>query len=246
MRYVHVAWLVAIFAVALIFAAKGLTQPDERTDLLRITNARMHALYARDKATWDRYTSDRYESIYSDGTIKTKQSTDAARAPDYSDTAVWSGTPSIRIIGGTALLTGRQIETEKYSGGSLVTTFTRTEIYAKENGEWKAEAAQVTVNPKNYAKAVDAPKDLAQFTGRYRWTPRLIETLRASNGRLMSTFSKETSPLFFVGPDATMESDDLSVGTFYRNSHGHVNGYIYRRCDGQTINIPRISEKTEP
>ena len=246
MRYAQVALFVVISVFTALFTVSVLAQSDDANALLRVSNLRMHAFYARDKVTWDRYTSDRYQSIYDDGTIKTKQSLDPAATLAYGDTAVWSGTPSVRIIGSAALLTGKQIETEKYPGGTVVTTFTRTELYAKENGEWKAQATQVTVQPKNYAKGIDTPKNLAQFTGRYRWSPKLIEALAARNGRLMSTFGGETSPLIFVGPDATTESEDLAVGTFYRNSSGRVSGYTYRRCDGQTINIPRISENTKP
>lgn len=240
MGFIRTLLFAVTVGLTLVLGAKVFAQPDDTSLIVKISNLRMQALHSGDKVTFDRYTSDRYQSIYDDGAIQTKQSSAASYSPFYSDTAVWSGKPHVRFIGDTALVTGTEIETEKFPGGTVVSTFTRTELYAKENGEWKAETAQVTVQPRNYTKAVDAPKNLAQFAGRYQWAPGLFETVRTSNGRLISSLNGGNSALLFVGPDATTESDDLGVGTFYRNGSGQVAGYVYRRCDGQTVKIPKV------
>ena len=60
------------------------------------------------------------------------------------------------------------------------------------------------------------------------------------DGGLISSINGAGSPQFFVAPNATMESDDLGVNAFCRNAGGHVAGYVYRRCDEQTINIPKV------
>jgi hypothetical protein len=199
MYVARIATFAAAVGLMLVVAAKVFAQPDDTSVILQISNLRMNALHTGDKATFDRYTSDGYQSIYDDGTIQTKESSAASYTPFYSDTAVWSGKPVVRLIGNTALLTGTMIETEKFPGGTVVTTFTRTEIYAKESGEWKAQASQVTVQPRNYAKAIDAPKNLGQFAGRYQWAPGMFETMSARDGRLISSLGGDSSPLFFVG-----------------------------------------------
>jgi hypothetical protein len=97
---------------------------------------------------------------------------------------------------------------------------------------------------KNYAKGIKvAPTTLSPFTGRYEWAPGLIETLSINGSRLMSTFEGSTEPLIFVGPNATSLADDLAIGTFYRDATGKVAGYLYRRCDGQTIRIPKLQNQ---
>jgi hypothetical protein len=242
MTRLSICSIVIFAALGLGGYAKGGTASDDANDILRISNLRMSALGTNDFARWARYTSDRYQIINDEGAVLSKSAViDGRKAEHYSDSSVWLEPPSVRFIEETALVTGKALETEKYPGGTMFTNYRLTILYAKERGEWMAQASQVTVFLKNYAKGIKmAPTSLGAFTGRYEWAPGLIETLSINGSRLMSNFQGSTDPLIFVSANATTLADDLAIGTFYRDATGKVEGYVYRRCDGQSIRIPRL------
>jgi hypothetical protein len=235
--------LVIVFvALGLGSYASGSTASNDMSELVRISTLRLGSLNT-DKATWGRYTSNQYEGIDDNGQINTKAQMMAEKPSSYPLTEKWVGRPSVRFIGETALVIGKEIETENFPGGTLVSNFRRAEIWAREHGEWMEQATQLTVLQKNYAKGMtNPPTALAAFTGRYEWAPGLIETLSISGARLISTFEGSSDPLIFVSRDAVTEPDDLGVGTFYRDTTGKMAGYVYQRCDGQTIHIPRLAD----
>lgn len=152
----------SIYRLVVIFAALGLgscaignTASDDANEILRISSLRMSALSTNDFATWARHTSDRYQTINDEGDVLTKSAVIAGKkAEHYPDFPAWLEPPSIRFIGETALVTGKALETEKYPGGAMFTNYRLTILYAKERGEWMAQASQVTVLLKNYAKGI--------------------------------------------------------------------------------------------
>jgi hypothetical protein len=238
--------LVIVFtALALGSYAKGSTASDDTSEILRISVLRMNALGASDVATWASYTSDHYQAIQDDGVVLTKSGVIAeVKAATYPDASRWVGRPSVRFIGETALVTGKSMETEKFPSGPVFTNFRITIVYAKERGQWLAQASQVTVLQKNYAKGMTHPPTvLAPFTGRYQWAPGTIDTISISGSRLVSNLGGPIDPLIFVNQNTTTQSDDLGIETFYRDATGKVAGYIYKRCDGQTIRSPKLTDQ---
>jgi hypothetical protein len=147
------------------------------------------------------------------------------------------------LIGETALVTGKSLETEKFPGGPIFTNFRVTILYAKERGRWLAQASQVTVLQKSYTKGMTHPPTvLAPFAGRYKWAPGMIDTISISGSRLVSNLGGPIDPLILVDPNATTQSEDQGIETFYRDTTGKVAGYIYKRCDGQTIRAPKLAD----
>jgi Domain of unknown function (DUF4440) len=240
--------LVVVFAaVALGSYATRSTASDDTSEIVQISILRMNALGANDVATWAKYTSDQYQSIQDDGTVLTKAAVIAEKkAATYPDASTWVGHPSVRFIGNTALVTGRSMETEKFPGGPVFTNFRITILYAKERGQWLAQASQVTVLQKNYTTGTThPPTTLAPFTGRYHWAPGMIDTISINGSHLVSNLGGPIDPLIFINSNATTQSDDLGTETFYRDTTGKVAGYIYKRCDGQTIRAPKLADNNQ-
>jgi hypothetical protein len=237
--------VIVLAALGLGSYATGRTASDDTSEISRISILRMNALGAGDVATWASYTSDHYQSIQDDGVVLTKPAVIArVKTATYPDVSRWVGPPSVRLIGETALVTGKSLETEKFPGGPVFTNFRITILYAKERGQWLAQASQVTVLQKNYTKTMTHPPTvLAPFTGRYNWAPGMIDTISTRGSHLVSNLGGPADPLIFVNPDTTTQSDDLGVETFYRNTTGKVAGYIYKRCDGQTIRAPKLADQ---
>jgi hypothetical protein len=205
----------------------------------------MNALGATDVATWASYTSDHYQSIQDDGEVLTKSAVIArVKSATYPDVSTWVGHPSVRFLGETALVTGKSTETEKFPGGPVFTNFRITILYAKERCQWLAQASQVTVLQKNYTKGMSYPPTvLAPFVGRYNWAPGMIDTISINRSHLVSNLGGPIDPLIFVNPNTTTQSDDLGIETFYRDRTGKVAGYIYKRCDGQTIRASKRADQ---
>jgi hypothetical protein len=245
MRISICSLVIGFTALALGGHATGSTASDDVSEILRISILRMNALGANDVATWAKYTSDHYQSIQDDGAVLTKSAVVAGKkAATYPDASTWVGHPSVRFIGETALVTGKSMETEKFPAGPVFTNFRITILFAKEHGQWLAQASQVTVLQKNYAKGMAHPPTvLAPFTGRYKWAPGMIDTIRIRGSGLVSNLGGSMDPLIFLNPDAATYSDDLGIETFYRDTTGKVAGYIYKRCDGQTIRSPKLTDQ---
>jgi hypothetical protein len=151
------------------------------------------------------------------------------------------GSTYATLHGRVALVTGKQDETDYFAGGKVVYSYERAELFAKDDGRWVAMRSQVTRLQINYARPIAAPKNLERYVGSYQWAPGMLEYITVRGRVLYSALDGPPDALFFVGQDATTSSDDLGVGTFYRDKRGNVIGYIYKQCDGQTIKIPKIN-----
>jgi len=213
---------------------------DETQAVLGVSRERFAAFNANDKVTWSRDTSASYQRISDDGLVSGK----AANLPPVHRpvpaTANWISSPTVQFVAGVAIITGKQGETDYFPGGKVIYSYERTEVFAKEDGRWVAIRAQVTPLQINYARPIEFPKNLEQYVGTYQWAPGMEEYVTVRGRVLYSALDGPPDPLYFVGPEETEQSDDLGVGTFYRDASGKVAGYMYKQCDGQTIKIPRI------
>ena len=154
---------------------------------------------------------------------------------------MWSGRPQIRFIGGTALLTGKTHEVEICPSGSVVTDFVKTELYAKDDGRWLLQAGQASIVPLTLATPMpNPPKNLRAFVGGYRWVSGEVGSIALNGNSLTSALDGLPVPQYFIGRDSVTYPDDLGVTTFYYNRDHKVAGYIYRRCDGQTVRASKL------
>ncbi len=243
MRFLGLSFIVVVIAASAW--NHGVRTPsaavtDETQAVLQVSRERFKAINTFDVTTYDRDTSAAYHHVDYVGLISDK----AAQAKNlhlpYAATFDWAGTPAVSFVDGVAIVMGTEIFTEKHSGGTVVNRLERTEVYAKEDGRWVAIHTQVTPLQVNYTRPSATPKNLEQYVGKYQWEPSVVEDQTVRGHVLYSVLGSSQDQMFFVGPDSTMLADDLGVGTYYRDAHGKVIGYIYKRCDGQTVRVPKI------
>ncbi len=84
------------------------------------------------------------------------------------------------------------------------------------------------------------PTNLRAFVGRYRWVAGEVDTITLHGNSLTSALEGSPTPQFFIGRDSATYPDDLAVTTFYYNRDHKVAGYVYRRCDGQTVRASKL------
>lgn len=243
MRYLGLSFVVLVLvASAWKYAAPtpSAAATDETQAVLQVSRERFKAINNFDVKTFNRDTSAGYHHVDYVGLISDKAAYAQNLRLPYPVTFEWVSTPTVSFVDGVAIVMGSEIFTENHPGGKVINRLERTELYAKENGRWVAIQTQVTPLQVNYARSSATPKNLDQYVGRYQWSPTEVEEQTTRGHVLYSVFGGPPDPLFFVGPDSTMSSDDLGVGTYYRDAHGKVIGYIYKRCDGQKIRVPKI------
>jgi hypothetical protein len=240
------AWpIIAISLFVVAWNHAGLTPVsaatnDETQAVLQVSRERFAAANANDKVTWSRDTSALYQRIGDDGEVTGKTANLPPAHRPVPDTAHWTSSPTVQFVAGVAIITGTQSETDYFPGTKMIYNYERTEVFAKEDGRWVAIRSQVTPLQINYTRPIASPKNLEQYTGAFQWAPGMVEHIALRGRVLYSSLNGPPDALFFIGPDETMQADDLGAGTFYRDANGGVTGYIYKDCDGQTIRIPKI------
>jgi hypothetical protein len=243
MRYLGLSFLVIVLiAFAWIHAAltPAAASADETQAVLQVSRERIAASNTGDSATWSRDTSASFQRISDEGEVSGKTATLPPAHRAVPATANWISEPTVQFVAGVAIVTGKQDEIDYFPGGKMIYSYERTEVYTKEDGRWVAIRSQVTPLQINYARPIASPKNLEQYVGTYQWAPGLEEYITLRGRVLYSALSGPPDALLFVGPDATTQSDDLGVGTFYRDRNGKVIGESYEECDGQSIKIPKI------
>jgi hypothetical protein len=243
MRYLGLSFVVVVL-VASAWNHAAMTPSAAATDetqaVLQVSRERFKAINTFDATTFNRDTSAAYHHVDYVGLISDKAASTKNLHLPYPASFSWASTPAVSFVDGVAIVMGSEIFTENHPGGKVINRLERTEMYAKENGRWVAIHTQVTPLQVNYTHPSVSPKNLDQYVGKYQWDPGEVEEETTRGHVLYSVLGGPPDPMFFVGPDSTTLSDDLGVGTYYRDAHGKVIGYIYKRCDGQTIRVPKI------
>lgn len=236
-------WLIVISLIAFAWIHVARTPSAAATDesqaILQLSRERLNARNIPDQAVWNRDTSASVRIVDDDGVVSGKAANVPPIHPPHPDIQNWESI-SAQVVDGVAFVMGTEREIEHFPGGTVISLYERTEVWAKENGRWVAIHVQVTPLQVNHSHPSPTPGDLDQYVGRYQWAPGTVDNVTQRGHVLYSALDGPPDPLIFIGPDATTYPDDLGVTTFYRDSSGKVIGYTYRRCDGQTIKIPKI------
>lgn len=236
-------WFIAISVIAFGWIHMARTPSaaavDEAQAILRLSHERLNARNIPDPAAWNRDTSASVRIVDDDGVVTGKSTNVPPIHPGHPDIQNWESI-SAQFVDGVALVTGTMREIEHFPGGTVISRFQRTEVWAKENGRWVAIHVQVTPLQENRAHASTTPSDLNQYVGKYQWATGMVDDITTRGHVLYSALGGPPDPTIFIGPDAVTYPNDLGVATFYRGSSGKVSGYTYRRCDGQTVRVPKI------
>lgn len=99
----------------------------------------MEAIKNKDKSALERLLADDYVSISWEG--KTYNKADSIAATLAADSKLDSYTLDplkVRILGNTAVVTGRNKEKSRFKGKDTSGQYAWTDVYAKHNGRWRA------------------------------------------------------------------------------------------------------------
>jgi hypothetical protein len=217
--------------------------PAER-EVVNVQRARMDAAARRDLETWAGYVAE--DCIFSgdDGSLLTRDQMVAyyKKVPAEYDRALDPREYIVHLYGNTAVVNLRATDHEPAGGIDITGEQRRTETFIKRNGSWIAVAIQWSAVPINHRKPVStAGLSFQEYVGEYRARPKDdVETISIKDGRLWSQTGRDGDWCEYAGDETFFYKTDIGQFTFSRDAQGHVQGYTYRRADGQEIYSPKI------
>jgi ketosteroid isomerase-like protein len=123
----------------LLIAAACTTTTTDKTNFVQLENDWVAALAKHDTAALDRLLADDFTDTTFRGTIRTKSDVmSSGLAPTYRSTGLQE--LNVRNLGHTVVVTGVNV-LEPLSGGDVV-RIRFTDVFAWQDGRWRAESAQ--------------------------------------------------------------------------------------------------------
>jgi uncharacterized protein (TIGR02246 family) len=148
------------FSMLLIASLSALAAPQSMTaraptgeeeikkEILKLENERDQALMKNDADWFERVFADDIDYIGASGEMMTKQQVvDEIRSRTRKWQAVRHDDYKVRVYGNAAVVSYRSDSTMEYKGQVKTTLARTTDVYVKENGQWRDAVHQVTALP---------------------------------------------------------------------------------------------------
>jgi ketosteroid isomerase-like protein len=134
-------------------AAEAKTPPASNSsaeqELRQIENAWVAAVKSKDAAKLGGILADSWVGLGWDGKITDKPTNLAElKSPGNSLASFEMGVITVRLYGNTAIVTGSDTEKSTEDGKDTSGKYIWTDVFVKQNGQWKAVASQSTKVPK--------------------------------------------------------------------------------------------------
>jgi ketosteroid isomerase-like protein len=118
-------------------------------ELRQIENAWVAAVKAKDSAKLDGILADSWVGLGWDGKITDKPTNLAElKSPGNSLASFEMGLITVRLFGNTAIVTGSDTEKSTENGKDTSGKYIWTDVFVKQNGQWRAVASHSTKVPK--------------------------------------------------------------------------------------------------
>jgi ketosteroid isomerase-like protein len=231
-------WLFAA-VLGLASAVADADAASTEATLKKITQQLADALAPGDRAVWERYTDPSLLYASEDNLVKTREQLlkDLTALPEGYSGHIAIVEFQSKDYGPFAVTTYIQDEHENVEGHELHAHYRTTDTWRRTPAGWRLAASQTLSVPVDPAAGVGSPDALASFEGRYRLSPKTVETIRRDGdhlvvereGRAPQLLVVESGDVFFTpGRPRTMR-------VFQRNSAGTVIGFADRR-EGVDLN----------
>ncbi len=242
---------IVVLAIAMSSFAEAQTQNRQVTqtagveqELLRVEREWLDAYVQRDAAALSRIVADDYMLTYDTGQTvnKTQAMADLARprAANFSFTFTTEDT-AVRVLGETAVLTGRVIQRTRMGERETVTRSRYTDTYVRRGGRWQVVASHLSRLPvERTAITTLAPTVLDAYVGEYELGPnRTVVITREGNslfaqptGQQRFELLPESETHFFLRGGADLQT------VFVRDSAGRTTHLIVQQ-DRQNMRVAR-------
>jgi Domain of unknown function (DUF4440) len=133
---------VLILGVAIL--AQTQTESVEK-ELIKLKNDSLQAFLKNDSAFYDRFLADDYIGTDEHGNVKTKaQEIAEIKAGAHLSTSAVQDNVRVRVFGGAAVVTGRNIMKGLFQGKEYSSPYLWTETFIRLGGRWQCVASHVS------------------------------------------------------------------------------------------------------
>ena len=221
------------------------TSRDTAAALRALDQALLDGIGSGDKAVWEKTLAP--DAIYIDenGAIHSKPQLIAEMItplPPHVSGHIAIVSWRLQTAGDTALVVHKDDEFENWHGHELKAQYIMSETWRREDGAWKLAMIHVYVVAKD-PPAVTLPEaKLAEYTGRYKAAPELLDVIARDGAKLtLSSNGKPAKPLRVESPDMLFVPGEPRFRyVFQRDARGRITGFIERR-EGENIFWKRVN-----
>ena len=222
------------------------TQPATQTEqeLKAIAQQLLDAIAIGDKAVWDRYLAETCLIRDENGGLSTKAEMlkQLNPLPEGYVGKIQITEARVQDYGQVAILTHVDREELKLFGQTLITRFTSTDTYLRQNGKWQMIASQISVLPSELTPQPVPLEKMKEVTGQYELTPGIVYDVTLEEGKLFGQRTDRPKEELFPENETTYvrKGNPRGLKIFVKNENGQVIKLIDRRD-----NVDLIWRKTK-
>ena len=236
----------SFFLISSAAAQQTSTQPTSQTEqeLKSIAQQLLDAIAVGDKAVWDRYLAETCLIRDENGGLSTKAEMlkQLNPLPEGYVGKIEITEARVQDYGEVAILTHVDREELKLFGQTLITRFTSTDTYLRQNGKWQMIASQISVLPSELTPQPVPIEKMKEVTGQYELTPGIVYDVTLEQGKLFGQRTDRPKEELFPENETTYfrKGNPRGLKIFVKNENGQVIKLIDRRD-----NVDLIWRKTK-
>lgn len=211
------------------------TQPASQTEqeLKNISQQLLDAIAVGGKAVWNRYLAETCLIRDENGGLSTKAELlkQLTPLPEGYVGKIEITEARVQDYGQVAILTHIDREELKLFGQTLITRFTSTDTYLRQNGKWQMIASQISVLPSELTPQPVPIEKMKAVTGQYELTPGIVYDVTLEEGKLFGQRTDRPKEELFPENETTYfrKGNPRGLKIFVKNENGQVIKLIDRR-----------------
>jgi Domain of unknown function (DUF4440) len=234
------------FLTSAAVAQQTSTQPASQTEqeLGSIAQQLLDAIASGDKAVWERYLAETCLIRDENGGLSTKAELlkQLNPLPEGYVGKIHITDARVQDYGEVAIITHVDREELKLFGQTLITKFTSTDTYLRQNGKWQMIASQISVLPSELTPQPVPVEKMKEVTGQYELTPGIVYDVTIEENKLFGQRTDRPKEELFPENETTYfrKGNPRGLKIFVKNENGQVIKLIDRRD-----NVDLIWRKTK-
>ena len=206
---------------------------DVEIDLRRLTQEQLDAIAPGHADVWRHNLHENFTHVDENNTVRSKDEIlkELTPLPPGLVGKLQISKFQVKVTGNVAIATHEDLENLDYHGQKLVSRWRSTDTWLKTPAGWKLLAQQIMALLEDPPAMQMAGKDLCSYTGNYRLTAEISESIHCSDGKLLGirTGRPEVAYLAEVRDVFFAPGRPRTRRIFLRDAAGEITGFVDRR-----------------
>jgi ketosteroid isomerase-like protein len=213
-------------------------------ELMEITRQLTEASKRGDKKVFERYFADDYSStnIYGKVIQKAQILENMSSSPLALHFKTDFEEVQVREYGNMALLSLKSNSRSEVNGQQLTQSYRATDVFMKQNGQWRLLSRHVSIIPVDKIPAKVNPQIYEGYVGEYELFPDVILTITRDGDKLIGQLTSDKTKMELLPENETtfFEKGIRRQTIFVKNNQNQVSHIIRRLADGQEVTHKKI------